>query len=80
MCDTGTFSTKACGETFKIQSGMLNCNSQKVVYFLKCRICDEAACVGKAKSKFRAIITKVHAGSIEEKLKLSQQCFHEHYG
>ena len=35
ICDTDTFSTKACGETFKIQSGILNCNSQKVVYLLK---------------------------------------------
>ena len=39
ICDTDTFTTKACGETFKIQSGILNCNSQKVVYLLKCRIC-----------------------------------------
>ena len=54
ICDTDTFSTKACGETFKIQSGVLNCNSQKVVYLLKCRICGEAPYVGKAKTKFRA--------------------------
>ena len=32
ICDTDPFTTKACGETFKIQSGILNCNSQKVVY------------------------------------------------
>ena len=30
ICATNTFTTKACGETFKIQSGILNCNSQKV--------------------------------------------------
>ena len=42
ICGIDTFSTKACGETFKIQSGVLNCNSQKVVYLLKCRICGEA--------------------------------------
>ena len=42
ICGTDTFSTKACDETFKIQSGVLNCNSQKVVYLLKCRICGEA--------------------------------------
>ena len=52
ICDTDTFTTKACGETFKIQSGILNCNSQKVVYLLKCRICSEAPYVGKAKTKF----------------------------
>ena len=28
ICDTDTFSTKAYGETFKIQSGILKCNSQ----------------------------------------------------
>ena len=33
ICDTDTFTTKACGETFKIQSGILNCNSQKVFIF-----------------------------------------------
>ena len=54
ICDTDTFTAKACGETFKVQSGILNCNSQKVVYLLKCRICDEAPYVGKAKMKFRA--------------------------
>ena len=54
ICDTDAFTTKACGETFKIQSGILNCNSQKVVYLLKCRICGEAPYVGKAKTKFRA--------------------------
>ena len=32
------FLTKACCKTFKIQSGILDCNSQKVVYLLKCRI------------------------------------------
>ena len=33
ICDIDTFTTKACGETFKIPSGILNCNSQKVVIF-----------------------------------------------
>ena len=32
ISDTDTFSAKACNETFKTQSGVLNCNSQKVVY------------------------------------------------
>ena len=30
ICNTDIFSTKACGETFKIQSRVLNFNSQKV--------------------------------------------------
>ena len=54
ICDTDTFTTKACGETFKIQSGILNFNSQKAGYLLKCRTCDEGPYVGKAKTKFRA--------------------------
>ena len=61
ICDTGNFTTKACGETFKIQSGILNCNSQKVVYLLKCRICGEAPYVGKAKTKFREKNVKYHS-------------------
>ena len=54
ICDTDAFTTKACGETFKIQRGILNCNSEKVIYLLKCRICGEVLYVGKAKTKFRA--------------------------
>ena len=54
VCDADTFSTKTCSETFKIQSGILNCNSQKVVYLLKWRKCGEAPDVGDARKKFRA--------------------------
>ena len=82
ICDTDTFSTKACGETFKIQSGILNCNSQKVVYLLKCRICGKAPYVGKTKTKFRGGFNnyKRHTGLIEQKRKVTQQRLHEHYG
>ena len=40
-----------CGETFKIQSGAPNWNSQKVLYLLKCRICGEVPYVSNAKTK-----------------------------
>ena len=30
---TNTFTTKACGEIFRIQSGPITCNSEKVIYF-----------------------------------------------
>ena len=50
---TTTFTTEACGEIFKIQSGPLNCNSEKVLYLLKLKVCGEAPYVGKAKAKFR---------------------------
>ena len=57
VCDhiikTNTFATKACGEVFKIQSGPLNCNSEKVLYLLRCTICDDTPYIGKAKTKFR---------------------------
>ena len=71
------FSTKACGETFKIQSGVLNCNSQKVVYLLKCRICGEAPYVGKAKTKFRARFNNYKSAhkSYRKKGKVLQQRF-----
>ena len=82
ICNTDTFSTKACGETFKIQIGVLNCNSQKVAYVLKYRIYGEAPFVGKAKAKFRARFNNYKSThrSYRKKRKVSQQQFHEHYG
>ena len=50
---TYTFTTKACGEVFKIDIGPLNCNSEKVLYLLRCTVCDDTLYVGKAKTKFR---------------------------
>ena len=43
---------EACGETFRIQSDSLNCNSEKVLYLLKCKVFGEAPCIGKAETKF----------------------------
>ena len=74
ICDTDTFTTKACGETFKIQSGILNCNPQKVAYLLKCRICSEAPYLGKAKTK-DLIIIKVCSGPIEKNVKYHSSVF-----
>ena len=57
VCDhtvtTKTFTTKACGEVFKIQSGPLNCNLEKGLYLLRCKIYDDTLYVGKTKTKFR---------------------------
>ena len=50
---TTTFATEVCGETFKIQSDILNCNLEKVLCVLKCEVCGEAPYVGKAKTKFQ---------------------------
>ena len=52
LITTNTFTTKACGEVFKIQSGPLNCDSEKVLYLLRCKICDDTPYIGKAKTKF----------------------------
>ena len=81
ICNTDTFTTKACGETCKIQSGILNCNSQ-VAYLLKCRISGETPYVGKAKPKFRAKFNNHKSAhmSYRKKCKVSQKRFHEHYG
>ena len=76
-----TFSTKPCDERFKIQSGILNCNSQKVVYLLKCRMCGEAPHAGKVKTKFRTRFNNhKSAHRSQKKFKVSQQRFHQHYG
>ena len=82
LCDTDGFSTKICREKLKIQSGILNCNSQKVVYLLKCRICGEVPYIGKAKTKFRGKFNDYKSAhrSYRKKRKVSQQRFHEHYG
>ena len=37
-----TFTTETCYKSFKIQSGPLKCNSEKVLSPLKCKDCDEA--------------------------------------
>ena len=57
VCDSistsTTFTTEACQETFKIQKGPLNCDSEKVLYLLKCKVCSGVPYVREAKTKFR---------------------------
>ena len=71
-----------CHEKFKIQSEILNCNTQKVVYLLKCRIFGEVPYISKAKTKFRARFKtyKSEHRSYRKKRKILKQRFHEHYG
>ena len=56
VCDSvstaTTFITEACQKSFKIQGGLLTCDSEKVFYLLKRRVCGEAPYVGKANTKF----------------------------
>ena len=47
--NTTSFTTEACGEIVKIQSSPLNCNSEKVLQLLKCKVCGEAPYAGQAK-------------------------------
>ena len=49
---TTTFTTKACGEIFKIQSGPLNFNSEKVLYLLKCKCVVRLLMLEKPKLNF----------------------------
>ena len=42
ICDTDIFTTNTCAETFKIQTEIFNCNSQKVIYLSKYTICGQA--------------------------------------
>ena len=72
VCDTDTFTTKACGEIFKIQSGILNCNFQKVVYQSAEYVVKLLMLVMQKRNLEQdLIIIKVHAGPIEKKRKVS---------
>ena len=74
VCDhiitSNTFTTKACGEVFKIQSGPLYCDSEEVLYILRCKICDDTPYVGKANSfVFGPTIIKVNTDLFEKENK-----------
>ena len=82
ICKTDTFTTEACGETFKIRTGQLNCNTEKVLYLLKCKICNEAPYVGKAKTKFRLRFNNYkskHRSFRKGNTNVPQKRFHTHY-
>ena len=86
VCDSisteTTFRTEACQETFKILSGPLTCDSEKVVYLLKCKVCGEVPYVGKAKTKFcyRSNNYKSkHRAFRKGNRKVPQKLFHTHY-
>ena len=46
------FTTGAYQGTFKIQSGPSNCDSEKVIYLVKSKVCGEVPFVEKAKTAF----------------------------
>ena len=79
---TTTFTTEACGEVFKIWSCALTCNSEKVLYLLKCKVCGKAPYVGKAKTKFRYRFNNYkskHRAFTRGNKKIPQKRFHDHY-
>ena len=86
VCDsistTTTFTTKACQETFKIQKGPLNWDSEKVLYLLKYKACGGAPYVGKAKTKFRCRFNNYkskHRAFRKGNQKVAQKRCHAHY-
>ena len=86
VCDhiitTNIFTIKSCGEVFNIQSGPLNCNSEKVLYLLRCKICDDTPYVGKVKTKFRLWFNSYkskHQSFRKRKQNVPKKRFHSHY-
>ena len=77
-----TFITEACQEAFKIQSGPSTCDSEKVLYLLKCKVCGEVPYLGKAKTKLRYSFDNYnskHKAFKKGNRKVLQKLFHTHY-
>ena len=86
VCDSistaTTVTTEACQEDFKIQSGPSTCDSEKVLYLLKCKFCGEVPYVGKAKTKLRYMFNNYkskHGTFKKGNRKVLQKLFHTHY-
>ena len=86
ICDSistaTTLTTEACRRAFKVQSGPLTCDSEKVLYLLKCKVCGEVPYVGKAKTKFRYRFNNYkskHRAFRKGNRKVPQKLFHTHY-
>ena len=79
---TTTFTTEACRENFKIQSGPLNRTWKKVICLLKCKVCGEGPYVGKTKTKFQYrfnIYKSKHRAFRKANQKIPQKWFHNYY-
>ena len=78
---TATFTTESCGETFKIQSGCLNCNSKNVLHPFICKVCCEASYFGKPKLSFDlgSITITANIKFSEKEIKKTQNLFQDHY-
>ena len=69
-----TFKTEASQETFKIRSGSLTCDSEKVFYLLKCKV------YGKSNFVICLTIMKVNVELLERvgSQKVPRELFHTH--
>ena len=77
-----TFITKACEKLFKIQSDPLNCHSEKALYLLRCKICDDTPYGGNVKTKFRLWFNNYkskHRSFRKGKQNVLEKRFHSHY-
>ena len=86
VCDststTGTFTTEIYQETFKTQRGPLNCDSDKVLYLLKCKVCSAVPYVGIAKTRFHYRFNNYkskHRTFRKGNQKVPQKRFHAQY-
>ena len=86
VCDSisnaTTFTTKACQETLKIQSGPLTVDFEKVLYLLKRKVYGEVPYVEKAKTKLRYRFNNYkskHRAFRKGNRKVPQKLFHTHY-
>ena len=64
------------------RSGPLTCDSQKVIYLLKCKVCGELPYCGRAKTKFRYRLNSYkskHRAFRKGNRKVPQKLFHTHY-
>ena len=77
---TNPFTTKTCREVFKIQSGPFNINSEKVLYLLRCKICDDTPTLEKLKQRFvfGLIIIKVNTNFFKKENRIYHRSIFMH--
>ena len=79
---TTTFTTETCGEIFKIQSGALNCNSEKVLYLANVKCVVRLHMLEKSKLSFDigSITIKANIRAFRKGIrKIPQKHFYDHY-
>ena len=92
--DTSNFKRRDTNKTFNILKGLLDCNSNHVIYLFECKQCQyRFPYVGSTKTKFRYRINNYKSthrkfrkkyvekdlAIVIKKSELKQKLFHEHY-